>query len=156
MLRSASGVASLLGLALGVVVPFGTAFAQIDILAERYDDSRSGANLSETVLNTSNVNASTFGKLWSYTVSGFTRAEGRSSRVWRCWDPPRRPVLLPAGLSSLRARPSMAITSNSVATSSACLTGCSAAISRKSGGSYCRLRSHLLSGPRGDYVGSAQ
>jgi len=37
--------------------------------------------------------------------------------------------------SSLRARPSMAITSNSVATSSAYLTGCSAAISHESGGS---------------------
>ena len=75
MLRSASGVASLLGLALGVVVPFGTAFAQVDILTERYDDSRSGANLAETALNTSNVNVSTFGKLWSYTVSGSVYAQ---------------------------------------------------------------------------------
>lgn len=75
MLRSASGVASLLGLALGIAVPFGTVFAQIDILTERYDDARSGANLTETALDTSNVNVSTFGKLWSYTVSGSVYAQ---------------------------------------------------------------------------------
>lgn len=75
MLRRGSGVAPLLGLALGVAVPFGSAFAQIDILAERYDDSRSGANLTETALDTSNVNVSTFGKLWSYTVSGSVYAQ---------------------------------------------------------------------------------
>ena len=44
--------------------------------------------------------------------------------------------------SSLRARPSKAITSNSVATSSACLTGWSAAISRKSGGSIAAYAAH--------------
>ncbi len=75
MLRSRRGVAPLLGFALGVVVPFGTAFAQIDILTERYDDSRSGANLAETALNTSNVNSTTFGKLWSYSVSGSVYAQ---------------------------------------------------------------------------------
>ena len=75
MLRKGSGVAQLLALTLGVAVPFASAFAQIDILAERYDDSRSGANLTETALDTSNVNASTFGKLWSYTVSGSVYAQ---------------------------------------------------------------------------------
>src|SRR6266404_8670046 len=50
-------------------------FAQIDIVTERYDQSRLGANLSETQLNASNVNVSTFGKLWSYTVSGSVYAQ---------------------------------------------------------------------------------
>ena len=51
------------------------AFAQIDIVTERYDPSRLGANLQETQLNTSNVNVGTFGKLWSYTVSGSVFAQ---------------------------------------------------------------------------------
>ena len=50
-------------------------FAQIDIVTERYDQSRLGANLNETQLNTSNVNVSTFGKLWSYQVSGSVHAQ---------------------------------------------------------------------------------
>ncbi len=49
--------------------------AQINVLTERYDQSRLGANLSETQLNTSNVNVSTFGKLWSYPVSGSVYAQ---------------------------------------------------------------------------------
>jgi hypothetical protein len=50
-------------------------FAQINITTERYDQSRLGANLSETLLNTSNVNVNTFGKLWSYQVSGSVYAQ---------------------------------------------------------------------------------
>jgi hypothetical protein len=49
--------------------------AQVNLTTERYDNSRLGANLSETQLNTSNVSASTFGKLWSYTVSGSVQAQ---------------------------------------------------------------------------------
>jgi len=49
--------------------------AQLDITTERYDDARLGANLSETVLNTANVNVDAFGKLWSYTVSGSVYAQ---------------------------------------------------------------------------------
>jgi len=51
------------------------AVAQIDITTERYDDSRLGANLSETQLNASNINVASFGKLWSYTVSGSVYAQ---------------------------------------------------------------------------------
>ena len=51
------------------------AFAQLDITTERYDAARLGANLAETELNTSNVNAASFGKLWSYTVSGSVYAQ---------------------------------------------------------------------------------
>jgi predicted cupin superfamily sugar epimerase len=50
-------------------------FAQINITTERYDQSRLGANLSETQLNASNVNVNTFGKLWSYQVSGSVHAQ---------------------------------------------------------------------------------
>ena len=54
---------------------FHAAFGQINIPTERYDNSRLGANFSETQLTTSNVTASTFGKLWSYTVSGSVQAQ---------------------------------------------------------------------------------
>ena len=49
--------------------------AQVNITTERYDQSRLGANLNETQLNTSNVNVNTFGKVWSYTVSGSVFAQ---------------------------------------------------------------------------------
>jgi hypothetical protein len=51
------------------------ASAQIPIPTERYDNRRTGANLSESILNTSNVNASRFGKLYSYTVDGSIQAQ---------------------------------------------------------------------------------
>ena len=41
----------------------------------RYDLNRTAANLQETVLNTSNVNPATFGKLWSYPVDGVIFAQ---------------------------------------------------------------------------------
>ena len=49
--------------------------AQTSVTMERYDTSRTGANLNETILNTSNVNASQFGKLYSYTVDGSIYAQ---------------------------------------------------------------------------------
>src|SRR6516164_112343 len=48
----------------------GVAFCQVSVLTNRYDNLRSGLNAHETTLNTSNVNVSTFGKLWSYAVDG--------------------------------------------------------------------------------------
>src|SRR6202162_2798928 len=44
--------------------------AQVSVTSERYDTSRTGANLGETALTTSNVNVNQFGKLYSYTVDG--------------------------------------------------------------------------------------
>ena len=44
--------------------------AQIDILTNRYDIARSGANLVETTLTASNVDVNRFGKLYSYPVDG--------------------------------------------------------------------------------------
>jgi len=49
-------------------------WAQINITTQRYDNSRTGANLNETVLTTSNVNPAQFGKLYSYVVDGSVQA----------------------------------------------------------------------------------
>jgi hypothetical protein len=51
-----------------------TASAQ-SILSERYNDARTGANLAETTLTTSNVTVSRFGKLFSQSVNGYTQAQ---------------------------------------------------------------------------------
>src|SRR5215472_4093025 len=52
-------------LALAAALP---APAQVTVLTRSYDNQRSGTNLSETVLNQSNVNASQFGKLFQLEV----------------------------------------------------------------------------------------
>jgi len=42
----------------------------VDVVMHHYDSSRSGANLDESVLTTSNVNSSTFGKVAEFNVDG--------------------------------------------------------------------------------------
>src|SRR5271165_3101269 len=42
----------------------------IEVLTNRKDEARSSTYLDETVLNTSNVNVTQFGKLFSRTVDG--------------------------------------------------------------------------------------
>lgn len=49
--------------------------AQVKILANRYDDARTGANLSEIQLNAANVSVNNFGKLWSYSIDGAVYAQ---------------------------------------------------------------------------------
>jgi hypothetical protein len=49
--------------------------AQIDVVTNRYDGARSGANLQETTLTPSNVNVNQFGKLYSYPVDGAVYAQ---------------------------------------------------------------------------------
>lgn len=44
--------------------------AQVDVLTQRYDNSRSGCNLAEQTLNPSAVNPKRFGKLFSREVDG--------------------------------------------------------------------------------------
>ncbi len=74
MLLARRGTARAL-LAAGALLAVSLAHAQIDVVTERYDDARTGANLAETTLDTSNVNVDSFGKLWSYTVSGSVYAQ---------------------------------------------------------------------------------
>ena len=42
----------------------------VNVLSNRNNNARTGANLHETTLNTENVNVTTFGKLFSRTVAG--------------------------------------------------------------------------------------
>jgi hypothetical protein len=52
------------------LMPSVPGLAQVNILTHHNDSSRTGTNLSETVLNTSNVNVNQFGKLFSIPVDG--------------------------------------------------------------------------------------
>ncbi|WP_353068398.1 RICIN domain-containing protein [Tunturibacter empetritectus] len=52
----------------------GTSIAQ-SVLTQHNDLSRSGANPNETILTTSNVNESSFGRLFSLSIDGFTYAQ---------------------------------------------------------------------------------
>ncbi|HEV3039261.1 MAG TPA: discoidin domain-containing protein [Candidatus Angelobacter sp.] len=64
--RSAAwGLVVLLTLIFGATIP---ARSQVNVLTRNYDNQRSGTNLSETVLNQSNVNANQFGKLFQLEV----------------------------------------------------------------------------------------
>ncbi len=65
-----------LGLLAGVLVCTpAVSSAQVPVLTNRFDNGRTGANLSETQLTTSNVSVNNFGKLWSYSVDGSVYAQ---------------------------------------------------------------------------------
>src|SRR3954447_238622 len=55
--------------------PGAPATGGTDVLTSRYNDSRTGANLTETTLTPANVNASSFGKLFDYKVDGQVYAQ---------------------------------------------------------------------------------
>jgi hypothetical protein len=57
-------------LRLAVLCCAAPSFAQVNVLTVNYDISRTSANLNETILNPSVVNADSFGKLWDYPVDG--------------------------------------------------------------------------------------
>lgn len=63
-------VARTLGITLLLCCGFQSAFGQVSVLTQRNDTSRSGLNLAETRLNTSNVAPGTFGKLFSRVING--------------------------------------------------------------------------------------
>ncbi len=51
------------------------AAAQVSIWTYHDNNHRDGANLNETILNLTNVNSTTFGKLFSYAVDGYVYAQ---------------------------------------------------------------------------------
>jgi hypothetical protein len=54
---------------------FAPAWAQVGVLTQHNDNSRTGANLSEIVLTTSNVNVSQFGKIFTRAVDSEIHAQ---------------------------------------------------------------------------------
>jgi len=51
------------------------AFAQVNVLTNKYDNARDGLNSSETLLSSANVNANQFGKLFASSVDGYVSAQ---------------------------------------------------------------------------------
>jgi hypothetical protein len=51
------------------------ASAQVSVLTANYDNYRTNENLNESILNTNNVNATQFGKLYAYAVDGQVYAQ---------------------------------------------------------------------------------
>ena len=71
-MKTAVTCASALMLALIVT---SSAFATTSVLTQDYDNTRSGANLNETILTPATVSSATFGKLFSYPVDEEVHAQ---------------------------------------------------------------------------------
>ena len=60
--------AAVLGFALLLSLAAPAVLAQVNVWTQHNDNARTGANLAEAQLTTSNVNPSQFGKLFQYSV----------------------------------------------------------------------------------------
>ena len=69
------GSRSLLRLFVLLLVAWTGARAQTNVATAQYDNTRSNANLNETILNTSNVNVSQFGLLYTRSLDGSLYAQ---------------------------------------------------------------------------------
>ena len=56
-------------------VCFPRASAQVSVLTDKYDNARDGQNISETLLSTTSVTSSQFGKLYTFNVDGYVSAQ---------------------------------------------------------------------------------
>src|SRR5579872_891790 len=55
---------------LALLLSASVSFAAVSVTTQHYDSNRTGVNPNETVLNNSNVNVNTFGKLFTRSVDG--------------------------------------------------------------------------------------
>src|SRR6266478_2116278 len=55
--------------------PLAPTLAQVNVLTYHNNNARTGENLEETLLTPANVNSSTFGKLFRYSVDGYVYAQ---------------------------------------------------------------------------------
>jgi uncharacterized protein (TIGR03437 family) len=90
----------LLSCAVGVLASTSILSAQVDVLTANYDNNRTNANLSEFVLNKSNVNPKQFGKLYTLAIDGEAYAQPLYARGVNLPDGTARNVLYVATMNN--------------------------------------------------------
>lgn len=60
---------------IGCILSSSVALTQVSVLTQHNSNSRTGLNANEAILNTSNVNVASFGKLFSLAVDGYIYAQ---------------------------------------------------------------------------------